>query len=475
MQMMNCPNCVRLTGFKRSLGFGTFFMALFTFGFWLLAIPFYPLRSSAQTPRPDTADKPIHDAFEATKIIPVSCEVEDGVVSADVCGFFTNALYVKLGKQIAIQAFDDPGEDEARKGALGAFGVSGKISYFMSQRLGTYVVLRLMETGGPDATRLYVGGTAYDPSGPTIRQQSAIQGLQNLCASEGGTGSACDAVKQEESKVSQQPNHQLPVWSAKEGIGRDTGPTEAEKAATASQLAEEFATYWYKVLQTASQTPPAATIAIRSQSPSDDLSRVLEAAQKGDADAQNKLGVMYHIGRGAPQDDAQAAVWTRKAAEQGNADAENNLGSSYYSGQGVPQSYAQALYWYTKAAEQGDPPAQNSLGAMYHDGQGAPQNYAQALYWFRKAAEQGYAAAQANLGISYYHGEGVRQDYADAYFWMALVASGKVNGGVKKGDINGWRDDAASHLTPTELSQVQERVQKWINEHPSRASSSSKE
>jgi hypothetical protein len=244
MHMMNCQNCGRLTGSKRSLGFGTLFMALLTFGFWLLATPFFPLRGSAQTTRTGTVDKPIHDAFEATKIIPVSCEVEDGTVSADVCRFFINALFVKLGKQITIQSFDDPDEDAARKGVLGAFGSSGKISFFMSQRLGTYVVLRLVETGGPDATRLYVGGTAYDPSGPTIRQQSAIEGLQNLCASEGGTAPACDAVKQEESKVSQQPNHQLPVWSAKEGIGRDTGATEAEKTAAARQLAEDVAAYW---------------------------------------------------------------------------------------------------------------------------------------------------------------------------------------------------------------------------------------
>jgi len=397
-------------------------MILLTFGFWLLAISFSPLRSSAQTTRPDTVDKPIHDAFEATKIIPVSCEVEDGVVSADVCRFFTNALYVKLGKHITVQAFDDPDEDAARKGVLGAFGSSGKISFFMSQRLGTYVVLRLVETGGPDATRLYVGGTAYDPSGPTIRQQSAIQGLQNLCASEGGTGPACDAVKQEESKVSQQPNHQLPVWSAKEGIGRDTGPTEAEKAATASQLAEEFATYWYKVLQTASQRPPAATIAIRSQSPSDDLSPVLEAAQKGDVVAQYNLGVSYERGQGVAQDYVQAVYWYRKAAEQGYANAEYNLGGMYRNGQGVPKDDAQAADWWRRAAEQGLANAQDGLGSLYFLGQGVMQDYAQAAVWYRKAAEQGYAKAEYNLGVSYYFGQGVTQDYVQAVYWYRKAA-----------------------------------------------------
>ena len=415
MHMMNCPNCGKPTRFKRSVGFGTFFVVLLPFGLGLLAIPSYPSRSGAQTIAQTPVDKPIHDAFEATKIIPVSCEVEDGMVSADVCRFFINALSVKLGKYITVQVFDDPDEDAARKGVLGAFGSPGKISFFMSQRLGTYVVLRLVETGSPDATRLYVGGTAYDPSGPTIRQQSAIQGMQNLCASEGGTGPACDAVKQEESKVSQQPNHQLPVWSAEEGTGRDTGPTEAEKAAAASHLAGDFAAYWYKVLG--------------EQNFSDDVGGIRKAAEKGDADAQAKLG------------------------------------SSYYVGQGVPRNYSQAFYWYSKAAEQGNALAQSNLGVMYHNGQGVPQDDAKAVAWSRKAAEQGDTDAQNNLGASYYHGQGLSQDYSQAYFWLALAASGKVQG-IKHEGIVALRDAAASHLTPTELSQVQERVRKWLEDQP---------
>lgn len=44
MEMIFCPNCGKLTGYKRALGFGTFFAVLLTAGFWLLAIPFYPKR-----------------------------------------------------------------------------------------------------------------------------------------------------------------------------------------------------------------------------------------------------------------------------------------------------------------------------------------------------------------------------------------------------------------------------------------------
>jgi len=44
MQMIHCPNCCKLTGFKRDIGFGTFFLVVITGGLWLLAVLFYPSR-----------------------------------------------------------------------------------------------------------------------------------------------------------------------------------------------------------------------------------------------------------------------------------------------------------------------------------------------------------------------------------------------------------------------------------------------
>lgn len=44
MQMIHCTNCGKINGFKRNLGFGTFFMVVLTAGFWLFALPFYPKR-----------------------------------------------------------------------------------------------------------------------------------------------------------------------------------------------------------------------------------------------------------------------------------------------------------------------------------------------------------------------------------------------------------------------------------------------
>jgi TPR repeat protein len=39
-------------------------------------------------------------------------------------------------------------------------------------------------------------------------------------------------------------------------------------------------------------------------------------------------------------------VWYRQAAEQGQAAAQNSLGDMYVNGQGVPQDYGQAMSWY---------------------------------------------------------------------------------------------------------------------------------
>ena len=59
---------------------------------------------------------------------------------------------------------------------------------------------------------------------------------------------------------------------------------------------------------------------------------------------------MYDSGRGVRQDYTEAIKWYREAAEQGNAGAQNNLGLMYASGQGMLQSGAAAADWYYKAS-----------------------------------------------------------------------------------------------------------------------------
>ena len=62
---------------------------------------------------------------------------------------------------------------------------------------------------------------------------------------------------------------------------------------------------------------------------------------------------MHAKGPDVPQNDAQAVAWYRTAAEQGNADTQNNLGVMYAHGHGVAKDDATAVEWYRKAADQG--------------------------------------------------------------------------------------------------------------------------
>jgi TPR repeat protein len=157
----------------------------------------------------------------------------------------------------------------------------------------------------------------------------------------------------------------------------------------------------------------------------------------------------------------------RELAASGNAEAQYNLGLLYDSGQGVPQDYAQEAAWYRKAAEQGNANAQTALGSMYVNGQRVPQDNAQAAAWWRKAADQGNADGQFGLGLLYDRGSGVPRDFAEAYFWFDLAAAGNVSGVTQK-DTAKTRDDAASHLTPADLSREQERARKWFEDHPAK-------
>ncbi|MGZ9146697.1 MAG: tetratricopeptide repeat protein, partial [Nitrospira sp.] len=69
-------------------------------------------------------------------------------------------------------------------------------------------------------------------------------------------------------------------------------------------------------------------------------------AEQGDALAQYHVGLLYHKGRGVPQDDAQARKWYANAAAQGQAKAQFSLGTLYFNGEGGPKDYQQALRWF---------------------------------------------------------------------------------------------------------------------------------
>ena len=75
------------------------------------------------------------------------------------------------------------------------------------------------------------------------------------------------------------------------------------------------------------------------------------AAQKGDAEAQYRLGTMHLRGQGIEKNEEQAVVWFQKAAEQGNVNAQYTLSQMYRTGRGVPKNTAKAKEWLQKAKD----------------------------------------------------------------------------------------------------------------------------
>jgi hypothetical protein len=151
-------------------------------------------------------------------------------------------------------------------------------------------------------------------------------------------------------------------------------------------------------------------------------------------------------------------------AEKGDADAQFQLGVMYESGQGVPPNDADAIKWYRQAAEQDDAVAQFNLGVMYAKG-GAP-NHAEAALWYRLAADYGLAGAQFNLGMMYVEGQGVPKDDVQALMWLDLAASQiPALGKDQRNSTVDARDRVASKMTPQQIVEAQELAFEWKIEH----------
>jgi TPR repeat protein len=126
-------------------------------------------------------------------------------------------------------------------------------------------------------------------------------------------------------------------------------------------------------------------------------------ANAGSATAQFRLGLLYYMGHGVPEDEKQAVFYWKKAAGQGSVDAMFHLGSAYLFGsqaaRTVPDPDREAATWYFQAASAGHAEAQYHLGLLFLAGKGVIDSRTEAARWMRKAAAQGHAEAKKALAI----------------------------------------------------------------------------
>ncbi|MDC0379819.1 sel1 repeat family protein [Litorivicinus sp.] len=82
------------------------------------------------------------------------------------------------------------------------------------------------------------------------------------------------------------------------------------------------------------------------------------AANAGNADAEELIGIMYAMGLGVTQDYRRAFEWYLRSAMKGHAGAQSGVGWYYEVGRGLPSiDLVRAYMWYTLSAIGGDPDA----------------------------------------------------------------------------------------------------------------------
>ncbi len=179
----------------------------------------------------------------------------------------------------------------------------------------------------------------------------------------------------------------------------------------------------------------------------------MEAARRGDTEAQYIVGGMYFRGLGTEKNFSKAFEYLYGAAKLGESTPQSQklLGEFFLIGHTTPQNYKKAIKWYEKASENGDRNAQAELGYFYYSGRGVEQDLKKSFFWFERAAYQNLPAAQYSLGIMWYSGYGVNTvDPITSYAWLNIAAANNYPNATIARDI------IAQSLNVEEIEKAQE-------------------
>jgi len=89
---------------------------------------------------------------------------------------------------------------------------------------------------------------------------------------------------------------------------------------------------------------------------------LMPAANAGNADAEELIGIMYAMGLGVTRDDERAFEWYLRSSMKGHPGAQSGIGWYYETGRGLPApDLVRAYLWYALSAIGGDPDAAISL------------------------------------------------------------------------------------------------------------------
>lgn len=129
----------------------------------------------------------------------------------------------------------------------------------------------------------------------------------------------------------------------------------------------------------------------------------LEAAEKGDAESQFVVSLLYSVGdlvSGFSNNKNASLKWLEKSAKSGYPDALCFLGFHYAYELEAPD-FAKAIDYWQKADKKNHSLAAYFLGRLYAEGKGVPVDQQKAIDYFKKAEYSGCMAAGISLALIY--------------------------------------------------------------------------
>jgi TPR repeat protein len=123
----------------------------------------------------------------------------------------------------------------------------------------------------------------------------------------------------------------------------------------------------------------------------------MKLAQKGNAEAQFKVGEMYETGFGVKQDMNEAMSWITRANEQGHETAGFKLLYWDVEKNKITDANKAKVEALKTKAKEGNGQAQYYLGKMYARGVGVKKNTNEAINWLNKAALVGVLEAEREV------------------------------------------------------------------------------
>lgn len=174
------------------------------------------------------------------------------------------------------------------------------------------------------------------------------------------------------------------------------------------------------------------------------LHKLIDAAERSNADAQYELATECRVGDHLEQDYKLALKWYSRAAKAGHVEALNDLGSMLLNGLGCPKDAEAAVECYRKAAAAGHTEAMFNLALRYLHGDGVEMRADYAASLLSSAAEEGHLEATGQLGTLFMLGNGVEQDYeaAATFHWIA-ARDGDVTAIANLASYRGKLEDLA--------------------------------